>query len=297
MFKNLNSSALGISGHQSEIIELALSYGFDGMDLNVADFATRAKLKGMPYARRLLDSAKIRIGSFALPVALEAEEDEYQKSLEKLLECAQVAAELGCTRCLVTLAPAGDQRPYHENFEFHRRRLAEVCGTLKPAGVWLGVGFQAAEYLRRNQTFQFIHDLDALTLLANMVNAPNMGLLVDAWDIFACGGTLETIRGLALRQIVAVQVADMPLDVPLSDLGENSRLLPGGEQGRIDTAAMLATLSKAGYDGPVTLKPSRGIFQSRRRDLVVKQAGESLDKVWRAAGLTAERKFVAMARS
>lgn len=297
MFKNLNPSALGISGHQSEIIELVLSFGFDGMDLNVTDLATRAKLKGMPYARRLLDSAKVRIGSFPLPLDLETDEEEYQKSLQKLPEYAQVAAEIGCTRCLVTLAPAGDKRPYHENFEFHRRRLAEVCGALKPAGVWLGVGFRAAEYLRRNQTFQFIHDLDALTLLLNMVNAPNMGLLVDTWDIFACGGTLETIRGLSLRQIVAVQVADMPVDVPLSDLGENSRLLPGGEQGRIDVAAVLAALSKAGYDGPITLKPSRGIFQSRRRDLVVKQAGESLDKVWRAAGLPTDRKSAAMAKA
>ena len=33
MFKNLSPSALGISGHQSEIIELALTYGFAGMDL------------------------------------------------------------------------------------------------------------------------------------------------------------------------------------------------------------------------------------------------------------------------
>jgi len=37
------------------------------MDLNVTDFATRAKLKGMPYARRLIDSAKMRLGSFHLP--------------------------------------------------------------------------------------------------------------------------------------------------------------------------------------------------------------------------------------
>jgi len=60
---------------------------------------------------------------------------------------------------------------------------------------------------------------------------------------------------------------------------------------------VLAALGKAGYDGPVTPKPSRGIFQSRRRDLVVKQAGESLEKVWRAAGLPSERKFVAMAKA
>jgi sugar phosphate isomerase/epimerase len=296
MFKNFCPSALGVSGHQSELIELALTYGFDGMDLGVTDFATRVRLKGMPYARRLIDSAKIRVGTFALPVELEAGDEEFQKAVKRLPEYAQVAAEVGCTRCVVTLVSAGDKRPYHENFEFHRRRLAEVCGALKPAGVWLGVGFQAAEHLRRNQTFQFIHDLDALMLMMNMVDAPNMGLLVDTWDLVACGGSIDTLRNLPLRQIVAVQVADMPADVPLSELGENSRLLPGTENCRIDVAAMLAGLAKAGYDGPVTAKPSRGVFQSRRRDVVVKQTAEALDRVWRAAGLTSERKFVASAK-
>jgi len=65
MFKNLNPAAIGISGHQSEIIELALTYGFAGIDLNIAEFATRARLKGLPYARRLIDSARIRVGTFA----------------------------------------------------------------------------------------------------------------------------------------------------------------------------------------------------------------------------------------
>ena len=37
MFKNLSPSALGISGHESEIIELALTYGFRGVDLDIAD--------------------------------------------------------------------------------------------------------------------------------------------------------------------------------------------------------------------------------------------------------------------
>jgi sugar phosphate isomerase/epimerase len=297
MFKNLCPSALGVSGHQSEIIELALTYGFGGMDLHVADFATRVKLKGMPYARRLIDSAKIRIGTFPLPVEWEAPDEEFQKVVHKLSECAQVAAEVGCTRCVATLAAASDKRPYHENFEFHRRRLATICGALQPAGVRLAVGFQAAEYLRRNQAFQFIHDLDALTLLVNMIDAPNIGLLLDTWDLFACGGTIDTIRSLPPAQIVALQVADMPAEVPLADLGENSRLLPGGENGRIDIAGVLAALAAAGYQGPVTPKPSRSVFQSRRRDVIVKQAGEALDKVWRAAGLPSEsRKLAAAAK-
>ena len=90
-------------------------------------------------------------------------------------------------------------RPYHENFEFHRHRFHEICAALKPAGVRLAVGFQAAEYLRRNQAFQFIHDLDALTLLLNMVAAPNLGLLLDIWEVVACGGSVETVRKLPLQ--------------------------------------------------------------------------------------------------
>jgi sugar phosphate isomerase/epimerase len=288
MFKNLSPLALGISGHESEIIELALTYGFTGMDLEVADYATRAKLRGAPYARRLIESAKIRLGAFQLPFGWETDEEVFKKDLERLREYGRVAAELDCTRCVATLSPASDRRPYHENFEFHRRRLSEICEALQPAGVWFGVGFQAAEYLRKDRAFQFIHDLDALTLLLNMVDAPNMGLLLDIWDLVACGASVETIRNLPLGQIVAVQVAEMPADVPLAGMDKNSRLLPGAENSQIDTVAALITLADFGYNGPVTPKPSRGIFHSRRRDVLVKQTGEAMEKVWRAAGLTPE---------
>ena len=83
MFKNLNPSAIGVSGHQSEIIELALSYGFAGMDLNMVEFAACARLKGMPYAKRLIQSAKIRIGTFALPLELESDDDVFQNGFEE----------------------------------------------------------------------------------------------------------------------------------------------------------------------------------------------------------------------
>ena len=288
MFKNLSPRALGITGHQSEIIELALTFGFKGVDLDVADFATRAKLRGMPYARRLIDSAKIGLGTFELPMDWEADEGQFKKELEKLPAYAEVAAEAGCPRCIATVAPAGDELPYHENFEFHRGRFAEICQALQPSGVRFGVGFRAAEYLRKDQAFQFIHDFDALTLLAKMVDAPNMGVLVDLWDFVACGRSVDTIRQLPVEQIVAVQIADMPADMHMDDLDENSRLLPGDENGQIDIAGALAELAEMGYDGPVTVKPSRSVFDTRRRDVIVRKVSEAFDKVWRSAGLTPE---------
>ncbi|MGA2032384.1 MAG: TIM barrel protein [Thermoguttaceae bacterium] len=193
---------------------------------------------------------------------------------------------------MAVLAPADDKRPYHENFEFHRRRFHEIAMALEPSGVRLAVGFRAAEYLRKNRAFQFIHDLDALTLLLNMLDAPNVGLLLDIWDIVAAGGSLDTIRKLSADQIVAVQVAEMPGGVALADLDDKSRLLPGAENGRINIAALLTILKEIGYDGPVTPKPSRAVLPSRRRDIVVKQVGEALERTWRAAGLVSERRFV-----
>lgn len=284
MFKNLNPAALGVSGHQSEIIELALTYGFAGVDLNMAEFATRVRLKGLPYAKRLIESAKIRVGTFALPFDWDTDDASFQIELKKLPEYANYAAELGCTRCTALLAPAGDSRPYHENFEFHRHRFHDICQVLNPAGVRLAIGFQASEQLRQNRAFQFIHDLDALTLLLNMVGAPNLGLLLDIWEVVACGSSLDAVRKLPASQIIAVQVADMPAAVPLTELDDKSRLLPGGENGRIDVAGFLTLMREMGYNGPVTLKPSRNAFQSRRREVIMKQASESLDKVLRAAG-------------
>ncbi len=234
MFKNLNPLAIGVSGHQSEIIELALTYGFAGMDLNMAEFTSRARLKGMPYAKRLIESAKIRIGTFSLPIDWDSDDAAFQSDLKKLPELANCAAELGCTRCTATLAPAGDARPYHENFEFHRRRFHDICAVLKPAGIRLAVGFQAAESLRQNQAFQFIHNLDALTLLVNMAAEPNIGLLLDIWDVVAAGGSIDAVRKLPREQIVAVQVADMPANVPLPELDEENVASAAGRRERTD---------------------------------------------------------------
>ncbi len=297
MFKNLNPGALGVTGHQSEIIELALTYGFVGMDLNVVEFATRARLKGVEYARRLIDSAKLKMGAFALPFELDTDDEMFAKELKKLPDLAQAAVSAGCTRCIATVAPGSEKLPYHENFEFHKRRFQEICQALEPAGVRFGVGFQAAEYLRKNQAFQFVHDLDALTLLLNMVAAPNIGLLLDIWDIVVAGGSLDSVRKLPPEQIVAVHVADLPPAVGNGEIDEKSRLLPATEGARIDITTLLVYLKSVGYEGPITPRPSRGIFQSRRRDLVVKQAGEAMDKVWRAAGLPIERRFVPSAAS
>jgi len=146
------------------------------------------------------------------------------------------------------------------------------------------VGFRAAENLRKNKSFQFIHDVEALSLVVNMAGSPNCGILLDLWDLYVSGGSIDNLRNVPAQQIVAVQVADLPQDKALDQLTDADRFLPGAT-GRIDVPAILALLKEKGFDGPVSIKASHKAFQSTRRDEVVKEAGAALDRVWREAGL------------
>ena len=116
-----------------------------------------------------------------------------------------------------------------------------------------------------------------------MVDAPNIGVLLDVWDLHVSGGSPENVRGLTAEQVVAVQLADMPAEeIPLAELTEASRMLPAVEGGM-------------GYDGPVSLKPARQALGRTRRDPIVREIADAMNRIWRAAGLTADGKLSAPA--
>jgi sugar phosphate isomerase/epimerase len=290
MFKNLCPEALGVTGTQSELIELALSHGFRGLDLNIAEFQRQVDARGLAQSRRLIDSAKLRLGRFELPFAVDADESAFAAGLQKLDAQAKLAGELGCKRCVTRLAPASDALPYHQNFELHRKRLAQLAEVLAPHGVLLGVGFRAVPQWRQGKAFEFIHQLDPLAMLLGLVGKENVGLSLDVWDAHVAGG-----RKYSTGQIVTVEVADFPADVERESATEQARLLPG-ETGQIDIPAVLAWLAERSYDGPVTPLPDRSRVAGLRRDEIGRKAGQAMDQVWKTAGLSAQGKLAAALR-
>src|SRR6185369_7847151 len=95
-----------------------------------------------PVSRRLIDSAKLKFGYFNLPTPVEADDETYKPALAALPKLAELAAQLGCTRAVTTLA-AADELPIHQNFDFHRKRIVEVAKVLEAHGIQLGIGFCA----------------------------------------------------------------------------------------------------------------------------------------------------------
>jgi len=286
MFRNLSTQGLGISGVESEIIELALSYRFQGIDPDLTDMQLRAQEKGVPYARRLIDSAKLQLGPFQLPLDLADGDDKFRRGLEPLSRLAVDAKNLGCTRTVTTIPPASDDRPFNENFEFYRKRLTEVGQALAKSGLILGIEFRASAELRANRAFEFIRTFDELKKLAAAVAMDDVGVVFDAWHCYVGGGSWEELNSVPVKQIVAVVLVDAPADVPRAELTEKDRLMPGTGRS-IDSAAIVRWLNQNGYKGPIMSRPDRSQFPKTGRAQIVRQIAEALNETWTEAGLEA----------
>ncbi len=290
MFKNLSPQALGIAGSQNELIELTLSFGFRGLDVDIVDFAADVASQGLARARRFIESAKLQIGTFALPTRWQEDDETLRTELAKLPEWAKIAQEAGIRRAVTCIDPASDERPFHQNFELYRRRLSELGKALEPFGIQLGVGFSADPERRKDRPFEFVHGLDAFMMLLSSVSAPNVGVAIDLWDIHVSGGSLEAYRKLGAARLVSVRLSDAPADVAAAQCTAQQRQLPG-ESGAIDSAAALVTLAEMGFDGPVTPAADPSQLKGLRREAIIKRAGEALDRVWKTAGLNASGKL------
>ncbi|HEY1785473.1 MAG TPA: TIM barrel protein [Pirellulales bacterium] len=288
MFKNLNLAALGMSGRQSEVIELTLSHGFKGLDLDLVEFGHQVQASGLPHARRLIDSARLRIGSVRLSLDWNCDTAGFDAQLERLAGDIQLAQQIGCTRAITDIDPASDNKPYHENFELHRRRYGKLAELLGRQGLKLGLGFLAPLGLRKDRTYQFIQTADAFLLLLKSISSPNIGMALDLWHWHLGGGTIDQIRALGAGKIVTVGLADADPDTTAENADRAVRQLPGAT-GVIDCAEVLSLLSAGKYDGPVTALPSPSIFVGQSRERIAKQTAEALDKVWKAAGLQTAR--------
>lgn len=284
MFKNLSPQALGISGSDSGTIELALSNGFKGIDIDLDEFARQVASRGLAHAKRLIESARLKIGSFALPLSVGAEEREYKKGLESLTQQAELAQQIGCTRAVLTIDPSSP-RPYHEAFEQARRRLDELGDLLAKHGMRLGVGFLAPQNARGDAPYGFVQTADALLLLVRMLAARNVGLAVDTWHWHLGGGTVDSLQGLDKDKLVTVTLSDVAEGTTAEAGADEHRRLPG-ETGIVDASALLAHLGRVGYDGPITPAASAAQFAGTPRDKIVRQAGAALDQAWKAAGLS-----------
>jgi sugar phosphate isomerase/epimerase len=285
MYKNLNPASLGVTGRQSELIELALTYGFRGLDVDAAELLKRAALQGIQEAAKYVWSGKVKVGGWTLPINLAGDKEAFRSELEKLAGMADLARQVGFSYCVTVLEAGSDSLPYHENYELHRDRLSKAADVLAQHEIRLAVGFKAAAEFRQGRTFQFIHQAEEMLTFLRTAGSSNLGLALDTWNWKVGGGAADQLGELSGKQVVCVTIADLPSEADPATVEAPRRLLPGDET-QAEHAALLKNLAKRGFEGPVTLASHASQAGGATRDAIVEKCAGILDRIWTAAGLS-----------
>lgn len=283
MLKNFSPNSLGINGRQSELIELALTYGFRGMDVDMADMLRRSQRSSVDEAAKYLRATDLLIGGFDLSdVDLDADDEAFTTQLGLVNPLAEFAQQLGATRAYIFLPAATDRLPYHEYFETQKTRLTQISEALAGKNIRLGIGFQAGKELDSGKEFPFVRNVEGLLALVSSV--AGAGVYLDTWDWIVGDGAMDQISELKAEDVVAVRLGSVPHDVDVTKATSTDRVLPEKE-GTLNHVALVKHLSSIGYDGPLSPSASSTRYKGQTRESTVQKAQEAVDGICKDAGL------------
>jgi len=280
MFKALSVSAIGVKAGFEKSVELAGQAGFRGIYFSPADVISY----GIEKAKTHLANHYLKPASFGLPVNFRRGDEEFRKRIAELPRLADAAAQFGCTRCCTYLSPASDELPFKENFELHRRRLGETAKILRDYKIRLGLEFVGPKTSRAGRKYEFIWNAQGMLELCDAIGTGNVGLLLDCWHWYTSGGTTRDFDGWTNKTIVDVHVNDAPKGIRVDEQKDNVRCMPG-ETGVIDIRGFLRGLQGIGYDGPVMVEPFSERIRKMPEQDAIRATKESLDQVWKIAGI------------
>lgn len=285
MLKNFSPQSLGINGRQSELIELALTYGFNSMDVDMREMLRRSQRTNLHDAAKYLEAAKIAIGGFDLGINLDADEEAFTSELGGLHPLADLAKQLGATRSYVRLPAATDRLPYHEYFEIQQTRISQIAEVLAGKGIQLGIGFSAGKELDTGKEFPFVRNVEGFLALVKAISASNVGHLIDTWDWVVGDGAMDQLSELTAAEIVAVRLCTLSPDADPSKAISTDRVLPE-QDGLLNHVKLVAHLASIGFAGPVSPSASSLSYKGQTRESIVQRAQEAVDGISTAAGLT-----------
>lgn len=290
MFKNFSPGSLGINGRQSELIELALTYGFKGMDVDMPEMLRRTQRSETGDTSKYLDAAKkafdIQIGGFNLDINLDADEDTFTAQVGTLHPLADLAKSLGASRGYVQLPAATDRLPFNEYFSVQTTRLNQIAEVLGTRDIKLGVGFSAGKELGEGKQFEFIRNVEGfISLVKGLGN--NAGFYIDTWDWVVGDGAMDQLSELAADEIVSLRMSSIPEDVDIAKAESWQRVVPEAE-GQINHVKLIVHLQSLGFDGPVSPGATGISYKGQTRESIVQRGQEAIDGIFTSAGLTVD---------
>ena len=284
MYKNLNATVLGVSGRQSELIELAMTYGFRGLDIDIVDLVKRTQRSEFEKAARYLLSAKMLVSGFETPIDLDSDDETFEKTLALLPATIEIAGKVNARAGFLRLPAATDRLPFHEYFDVLHKRVDRIAEIFAANKVMLGLYFSTAIENRENRQFKFIQDVEGFLAFFNACANQSVGLVIDSFNWVVGGGTFEQLATIPGNRVAVLRLADAEVLPSVADASLKMRQL-AGTSGVIDNVRIVSVLSKNGFDGPITAFGHSSNFGGMTRDSIVAKSQDSLDNVLAGAGL------------
>ena len=280
MYKNLSSDLLGITGRQSEIIELALTYGFRGIDLDIDDLVKRSERTSFESAARFLISSKLRVGGIIAPIELDSDDETFAAALAELEKTAEIAGKVSASHAILTVPSQTDRLPYPEYFEVVRKRIDEIAAVFAKHDVKTAITFNPIK--EEEKQFPFIKDAQGFSVLAN--TCTQVGIVLDTWAWFCGNGTPEILDSIGVDRVLAVWAADCVAGVSAEAATLDDCTLPT----TTEVISLKPYFEKVvNLDIPVAAR-GRLAITGGKRDAFIGKTQESLDKAFVEAGLPSD---------
>ncbi|TVP98801.1 MAG: sugar phosphate isomerase/epimerase [Planctomycetaceae bacterium] len=284
MYKNFSPGALGITGRQSELIELALTYGFRGFDIDMADMRRRSSRSTPDEAYKYLRATDLQIGGFDLDIDLDADDDVYKTQLAALHPTADLAVQWKASHAFIDVPAATDRAAYPEYFEVMRARLTQIAEVLGARKLRLGIGFDGTRGATEGKEFPFITNPEGLIALVKALPAENVGLIIDSFHWLVAGGTLDQVAAVSPEKIVTVRLGSLGQGVAAAEATDADRVLPVLE-GPLSHVAIVLKLKGIGYEGPIGPSASGLQYKDETREFIVSSGQEIIDAILTQAGI------------
>jgi len=268
-YKILNSGGLGVAGRQNELIELALTHKFDGVEIDMNDLVGRHDTLGKEFACQFLQSARIDLGTFDMPIDFGALDDDFAKQSEKLDTIIDLAKTLGTHQCVIRIAPQAKEFAFQENFEKHTARIAGIADKLQEAEIRIGLFLQASKVGKVVGDFKFIQTAEELLTLVKSVGHANVGVCLDTFEWQVGDGALDQLSDLDVNAtLTEVRFADLAPTADKSDLKKGDRLLPGDGENSI-SVRLAKMLVEKDYQGAISVATDSSTHSDFNRHKVV----------------------------
>lgn len=274
--------ALGLLGpfHATipETIDLAVKYGFEGVDPNADYFATLSD----DDLKRLLDNMQaknLKFGAAGLSVDFRKDEATFSDGLKKLPDVAASLQRAGISRVSTWFAPSSNDLTYLQNFRQHAYRMRQCARILDDHGQRLGFEYVAPRTSLRRGHYPFVHTMAEMKELIAAIGTSNLGFRLDSWHWFNAEETAKDLLTLRNSDVVTVDLNDAPTGLTLDDYMDGHRELPAAT-GVIPIKSFLDALVQIGYDGPIQAEPNNADLRAMPMDQALTNTSAAMKKAF-----------------